>query len=85
MLRRVVVDDIEVTVDVAGEGPVAIVLLHGLGGTHETWTTVLPALANGARVFAPDLRGCGETSRGIATWTLARVAEDIRPLARTLD
>ncbi len=44
--------------DFGGSGP-AIVLLHGLGGSHLNWVRVGPILAERARVLAPDLPGFG--------------------------
>jgi pimeloyl-ACP methyl ester carboxylesterase len=38
-----------------------MVLVHGLGGSHVNWMSVGPALAEGARVVAPDLAGFGRT------------------------
>lgn len=38
-----------------------IVLVHGLGGSHANWLAVGPALAERARVVAPDLAGFGLT------------------------
>ncbi len=38
-----------------------IVLLHGIGGNHTVWNSVLPGLAKEFRVLAPDLRGHGRT------------------------
>jgi pimeloyl-ACP methyl ester carboxylesterase len=46
--------------DCGGEGP-AVVLLHGLGGSHLNWTLLGPLLARRARVWAPDLAGFGKT------------------------
>lgn len=59
-------------------------LVHGLGGSRKTWSSLLARLARGARVFAPDLRGCGDSTRGSAPWTLARAADDIDSVARAL-
>jgi pimeloyl-ACP methyl ester carboxylesterase len=47
--------------DFGGEGP-AIVLVHGLGGSHSNWLAVAPQLAERARVLAPDLAGFGLTA-----------------------
>ena len=39
----------------------AVVLLHGLGDSAETWARMMPRLALGRRVIAPDLAGFGRT------------------------
>ena len=39
----------------------AIVLIHGFGDSAETWARVMPPLAVGRRVLAPDLAGFGRT------------------------
>jgi len=46
--------------DFGGSGPI-MVLLHGLGGSHVNWMRLGPALADGARVLAPDFPGFGYT------------------------
>jgi pimeloyl-ACP methyl ester carboxylesterase len=46
--------------DFGGSGP-AIVLVHGLGGSHANWLAVGDRLAERARVVAPDLAGFGRT------------------------
>jgi 3-oxoadipate enol-lactonase len=43
-----------------GRGP-TILLLHGLGGDHAVWNSLLPTLTKEFRVLAPDLRGHGRT------------------------
>src|SRR2546423_11273143 len=47
-------------VDYGGDGP-AIVLVHGLGGSHVNWLAVGPGLARSARVVAIDLVAFGRT------------------------
>jgi len=81
---RVTVGDIDVEVDEAGQVGPAIVLVHGLGGSRRTWEALIPLLARSARVFAPDLRGCGDSTRGTRPWTLAQAADDIEAVARAL-
>jgi pimeloyl-ACP methyl ester carboxylesterase len=44
-----------------GSGPVRIVLVHGLGGSHLNWMRVAPQLTRYGRVLAPDLPGFGRT------------------------
>lgn len=43
-----------------GEGD-AVICLHGLGGTSNTWSAVMPALA-GYRVVRPELPGSGRSA-----------------------
>lgn len=45
-----------------GGGSPTLVLVHGAGGTHGTWTRQLPGLADAARVIALDLPGHGASS-----------------------
>ncbi|OZA31359.1 MAG: alpha/beta hydrolase, partial [Novosphingobium sp. 17-62-9] len=40
-------------VQIAGEGPV-VLLLHGTGAATHSWRDVLPLLAQGFTVIAPD-------------------------------
>lgn len=52
-IDRMVIED-------EGEGD-AVVCLHGLGGTANTWTPLMPALAR-HRVLRPDLPGSGRSN-----------------------
>lgn len=47
----------------AGQGEGApLILLHGFCGSSGYWDDVIPLLASGRRVIAPDLRGHGQSS-----------------------
>src|SRR6266540_3658310 len=46
-----------------GGGAPALVLIHGAGGDHGTWTRQLEGLADSATVVALDLPGHGASSR----------------------
>src|SRR5258708_12322576 len=50
-------------VDYGGDGP-AMVLLHGIGGSHINWMLVAPALAERFHVYALDQIGFGFTPVG---------------------
>lgn len=52
-----------------GSGP-PVVLLHGLGDSHQTWSKVVPSLARTRRVLVPDLAGYGLSGRPDADYTL---------------
>ena len=48
-------------VEIDGEGD-AVLMLHGLGGTSNTWVPLLPAVSRYLRV-RPDLPGSGRSDR----------------------
>jgi len=73
---------VQIEVDVLGTGGPPILLVHGLGGSSRTWSALAPLLAACTRVIVPDLRGCGQSDRGTAAYTLSQVADD---LARVLE
>lgn len=66
---------------VAGKSDRTIVLLHGFGGSHSTWTDIQPALARDATVIAYDLPGHGRSldypGAGPATLAAKAVAADL--------
>jgi pimeloyl-ACP methyl ester carboxylesterase len=67
----------------AGEGP-AIVLLHGMAGSSETWVQVMPELARCGTIIAPDLLGHGATAKPPGDYSLGALASGIRDLLVTL-
>src|SRR6187401_269013 len=63
----------------AGSGPV-LVLVHGITSTSETWSKVLPYLAERFTVIAPDLLGHGESAKPRGDYSLGAYASGIRDL-----
>lgn len=67
-------------VQVAGKGP-AVLLLHGTGAATHSWRDVLPVLAKGFTVIAPDLPGHGFTTGrprgGLTLPGMARALSDL--------
>jgi 3-oxoadipate enol-lactonase len=61
-LHAVTIGEIRVSYEAAGD-PAAppMVLLHALGERASDWAPVMPAFAARYRVYAPDLRGHGDT------------------------
>jgi pimeloyl-ACP methyl ester carboxylesterase len=68
----------------AGSGP-ALVLVHGITSTSETWERVLPHLAERHRVLAPDLLGHGQSAKPRGDYSLGAHASGIRDLMVALD
>ncbi|MDP3256998.1 alpha/beta fold hydrolase [Bosea sp. (in: a-proteobacteria)] len=59
-----------------GEGP-RLLLVHGLGGTWRSWSTILPALSKAREVTAIDLPGHGETPAAADSGTFAGLADSV--------
>ncbi|MFP5023447.1 alpha/beta fold hydrolase [Pseudonocardia phyllosphaerae] len=68
---------------VAGAGE-AVVLVHGIGDSSATWEAVIPALARGHLVIAPDLLGHGHSDKPRADYSVAAYANGIRDLLGVL-
>jgi pimeloyl-ACP methyl ester carboxylesterase len=82
--RRVAVNDIELSLIDAGDGP-AVLLLHGWPDSAQLWRYQIPALtAAGLRVIAPDLRGFGDSDKPEAV-AAYRVRESVRDTVALLD
>jgi pimeloyl-ACP methyl ester carboxylesterase len=71
--------NVELSVEVSGEGP-TLLLLHGWPDTAALWSEMVPDfVANGFRVAAPDLRGCGRSSKptDTASYKMSELVGDV--------
>lgn len=59
--RKVQTGDLTWHVQIAGNGPIHVLLLHGTGSSAHTWGELFTELANQYTVIAPDLPGHGFT------------------------
>ena len=66
-----------------GRGP-ALLLLHGLGCDHTTWSPVIERLSRQFTVIAPDLLGHGASDKPRADYTLGGYANGMRDLLALL-
>lgn len=64
-----------VVFDIAGDGE-AVVLIHGLGGSSNTFQPLMPALRNFA-VYRPDMPGSGRSPVPVEPQSIAAFAEAI--------
>jgi 3-oxoadipate enol-lactonase len=66
--------------DLSGGGKTALVLVHEMGGTLESWDKVMPTLTNTRHVLRYDTRGAGQSEKlgGRVTWD--EMADDIAAL-----
>lgn len=54
-----------------------LILLHGGMGIGADWRHVFPADPDGYRVIVPDLRGHGQSTNPVRTFTFRQCAEDV--------
>ena len=81
--QTVTANNIDFNVAVAGSGERLALCLHGFPESSFSWRHQLPLLANlGYRVWAPDLRGYGRSSRprGVESYGLETLEEDVAAL-----
>jgi pimeloyl-ACP methyl ester carboxylesterase len=67
----------------AGSGP-AVLLLHGIGDSSESWVPVMADLARDHTVVAPDLLGHGGSDKPRADYSVAAYANGMRDLLTVL-
>ena len=67
-----------------GAGDV-LLLVHGMGGSSDTWSGVIPLLAKKYRVIAPDLLGHGESDKPRGDYSVGAFAVVLRDLLDALD
>ena len=68
---------------VAGTGP-AVLLIHGLGGTRQTWRHLIAPLARTHTVIAPDLPGHGQSDPPAGDYSIGAHACALRDLLLAL-
>ncbi|HWA41926.1 MAG TPA: alpha/beta hydrolase [Hypericibacter adhaerens] len=70
-------------VEVEGEGD-PIILVHGLGGSSNTWTPQLGILAGRYRIIRPDLQGSGRSPLGAGPLSVDGFADSLIRMAKVL-
>ncbi|CAB3933241.1 alpha/beta fold hydrolase [Achromobacter insolitus] len=70
-------------VEIDGEGP-ALLCIHGLGGSSNTWTPVMGAF-DGFRVIRPDLPGSARSALGEKRLSIATYVDTMAGLLDALD
>jgi pimeloyl-ACP methyl ester carboxylesterase len=67
-----------------GSGP-ALLLIHGIGDSSDTWRPVLDQLARHYTLVAPDLLGHGRSEKPRADYSVAAYANGMRDLLSVLE
>lgn len=76
-----IIDD--VVFEIEGDGD-AVLCIHGLGGSSNTWTPVMPALA-GFKVIRPDMPGSARTGFAAGTLSIDSLVVAMDSLLNALD
>ena len=63
----------------AGSGPL-LLLIHGMAGSHESWSPVIEPLARAHTVIALDLPGHGASAPGSGDYSIGSLAAGLRDL-----
>ena len=63
-----------------GSGEEAVLLIHGMAGSSDTWRAVIPQLSRKYRVVAPDLLGHGQSDKPRGDYSLGAFAVWLRDL-----
>jgi pimeloyl-ACP methyl ester carboxylesterase len=83
-LQRITIHGHERAYVKMGEGP-ALLLLHGLGCDHTTWSPIIHDLARHFTVIAPDLLGHGVSAKPRADYSVGGYANGMRDLLTVLN
>ena len=67
-----------------GRGDEALLLIHGMAGSSQTWRAVIPQLSETYRVIAPDLLGHGQSAKPRSDYSLGAFAVMLRDLLDAL-
>jgi pimeloyl-ACP methyl ester carboxylesterase len=68
----------------AGSGE-ALLLIHGMAGSSQTWRAIIPQLSKRYRVIAPDLIGHGESAKPRGDYSLGAFSVWLRDLLDELE
>jgi aminoacrylate hydrolase len=83
-ISRIAVDDVELSVTSVGQGPV-VLLVAGLGGRGAFWHKQIGLLSRHFHVLTFDHRGCGNSTPGKMTESVAQLAGDVLGLLDALE
>jgi pimeloyl-ACP methyl ester carboxylesterase len=67
-----------------GAGDVTLLFIHGLGGYHQVWKKNMDELRQSYRCVAPDLPGCGRSSKGDYSFTTKFYSDVVAEFINTL-
>jgi len=82
--KQILIDNLKINYKIAGQGP-AILILHGWGGSSDSWVEVQQILAEkGYKVLAPDFSGFGKSVTPPEPWGIKEYVEVVLKFAEKL-
>lgn len=78
-------DGVAIHYTVAGDGPVALVFIHGWSCDGTYWNGQVAAFAPQYRVVTVDLAGHGRSGRERQEWSMPAFGQDVRAVVEKLD
>jgi len=83
--KEILIDNLKINCKIAGQGP-AILILHGWGGSSDSWLKVQEILAKaGFKVICPDFPGFGKSKTPFETWGAKEYANFVLNLTKILE
>jgi len=87
-MPQLTINDANIYYQVSGDsvsGRAPIVLIHGsTSDSHTDWDSLIPALAQHYKVFAPDCRGHGRSNNPRMSYSFKELAEDVAAFVRAM-
>ena len=82
--KQILIDKFRINYKIAGQGP-AILILHGWGGSSDSWIEVQKILAEkGYQVIVPDFSGFGKSITPPVPWGIREYVETVLRLTEEL-
>jgi len=82
--NSILIDNLKINYKIAGEGP-AILILHGWGGSSDSWRKVLKILAKEKyKIIVPDLPGFGKSITPPIAWDVKAYSNFVFELTEKL-
>ena len=83
--EKILIDNLKINCKIAGQGP-AILILHGWGGSSDSWISVQEILAKeGFKVICPDFPGFGKSETPFEPWGVKEYSKFVLNLTKILE
>ena len=83
--EKILIDGLKINYKIAGEGP-AILILHGWGGSSDSWISVQEILAKeGFKIIVPDFPGFGKSETPFEPWGVREYSKFVLNLTKILE